>query len=394
MLEINLAMPKPLDSIQTDASYKLFFELHPVPALLIDGDTFAIQALNKAFSKHFGHTENSLLLKPFDSICPDGQQALQLMLKADEQNTANESILLPLMHENGSLFQVEIQTNLLALENQKLLMVVLQYVEEKALSGKNMQESQLIDESFENISELLINNVPDLIFRLDKKGTYLDAGGKAEHLLYTAKDNFIGKTMLEVLPESIAPAMTASLQKSLETQQIQNFDYELKIQNETLYFENRLVPINDNEILSIIRDITDQKATEERLVESDLRWKFALEGNGDGLWDWNIAEDKVYFSPQYMALTENCQQPLKGGSRNWKSLVIAEDQEKVFAAIKDTINDPDKPYTIEYRIKVRNGKVKWLFDRGKVLERNKQGKAKRLIGVVTDITAKKNRIRT
>ena len=76
-------MPEPLLNLKADQSYQLFFELNAAPMLLTDGAHFAIRAVNKAFTTHFGFSEADLLHKPLSSIHADHDQIrLQKCFKA------------------------------------------------------------------------------------------------------------------------------------------------------------------------------------------------------------------------------------------------------------------------------------------------------------------------
>ncbi|MDY0077489.1 MAG: PAS domain S-box protein [Bacteroidales bacterium] len=383
-------MPEPLLNLKADQSYQLFFELNAAPMLLTDGAHFAIRAVNKAFTTHFGFSEADLLHKPLSSIHADHDQIrLQKMFQSSNKVYADTNSLWKLTHKNGSHSEVEIQAQELTRENHKLLLMRVNIQDVKSQPVNEPSNPAQALESDERISELLISNLPDLIFRFDDKGTYLDLRGRAENLLYVPKNKFLGKTVNQVLPEETASLTMASLKRCLQFDEMVSYEYSLNIKDRQRFFESRLIPINAQEVLAIIRDITEQKLTEERLRESDLRWHFALEGNGDSLWDWNIANKNVYYSPQWSKLTGYKAKQEEWHYEEWQEIILTEDKKMVLATIDQSLKNQKKSYNIEYRIITKDGKIKWILDRAKVVECNQAGEATRMIGVMSDITERK-----
>ncbi len=142
-------------------------------------------------------------------------------------------------------------------------------------------------------------------------------------------------------------------------------------------------------ILTNILDITDRKLTEKKLIESEERWHFSVDGSGRGLWDWNLETDEVYLSPQWKKMLGYKESEIKNDLEEWRSRVHPDDMDNVMADLDVHFKGETQLYINEHRLRCKNGEYKWIRDRGKVLSWNKQGDPVRIIGTHTDIDAQK-----
>ncbi|MEI6385655.1 MAG: response regulator, partial [Spirochaetota bacterium] len=140
---------------------------------------------------------------------------------------------------------------------------------------------------------------------------------------------------------------------------------------------------------AIINNITERIEAERALTEAESRWQFALEGSGDGVWDWNIAAGTVHYSRQWKALLGLADQEVGDGLSEWDSRLHPDDRDAIFAALQRHIDGESAIYYCEYRIRHCDGSWRWALDRGKAVERDSGGWPIRIIGTFSDITARK-----
>lgn len=145
---------------------------------------------------------------------------------------------------------------------------------------------------------------------------------------------------------------------------------------------------NGNHIKSVgsIYDISSLKEIQKELEDNKLRWQFAVEGNKDGLWDWQLENDEIYFSDQCFIMLGYFKDEVKITLENWRNFVHPEDKDSMTKDIQAYINGTTDVYSSEYRLLCKDGTYLWVRDRGLVIEKNKDGSPKRLIGTITDIT--------
>ncbi|EKJ88305.1 PAS domain S-box-containing protein [Leptospira meyeri] len=141
--------------------------------------------------------------------------------------------------------------------------------------------------------------------------------------------------------------------------------------------------------LGIGIDISAHKATEEALRASESRWQFALEGSGDGIWDWNSQTNKVFFSNQWKNMLGYSEDEIGTDISEWESRVHPEDKPNYFSDLDKHFEGKTAVYVNEHRMLCKNGSYKWILDRGKVIEWTEDGKPLRMIGTHTDITERK-----
>lgn len=128
---------------------------------------------------------------------------------------------------------------------------------------------------------------------------------------------------------------------------------------------------------------------EQALEESEFRWKFAIEGTGDGLWDWDIPNNTVYFSKTWKTMLGYSEGDISNNLSEWERLVHPDDLHDTMIAVQEHLDGKTPAYINEHRLLCKNGSYKWILDRGLVVSRDEQGKPLRAIGTHTDITERK-----
>jgi len=142
--------------------------------------------------------------------------------------------------------------------------------------------------------------------------------------------------------------------------------------------------------LTVMVDITGLRHTQELLRQSEDRWRFALEGAGDGIWDWNAVTNEVYYSHRWKEMLGYADEDIGTDLSEWDQRIHPEDRDRVYAAIDDHFAGRTPVYVSEHRLKCKDGAYKWILDRGKVIQRTPDGQPLRVIGTHTDITERKH----
>lgn len=134
--------------------------------------------------------------------------------------------------------------------------------------------------------------------------------------------------------------------------------------------------------------IAQRRDIENKLRKSEERYELAVSGTNDGIWDWNLAKEEVYYSPVWMRIVGYENDPLPSKASSWSNLVHPDDLESALTAIQKHIDGHTPIYIHNHRIKHRHGHYIWIAAKAKCLH-NAQGEPYRLVGTITDITAKK-----
>jgi PAS domain S-box-containing protein len=117
----------------------------------------------------------------------------------------------------------------------------------------------------ESRNRALLENIPDLIFRMSGEGVYLDYHAAVENRLYVPSEEFLGKNVVDVLPSELAQATVAKVKRSIESKEIQMDEYQLPLDGGIRDFEARYTASGEGEVIAIIRDITERKRADARI---------------------------------------------------------------------------------------------------------------------------------
>jgi len=128
---------------------------------------------------------------------------------------------------------------------------------------------------------------------------------------------------------------------------------------------------------------------EEIILSSEQRWKFALEGAGDGVWEYNFQTKESYYSPLYKAMLGFREDEFLNRKYEWQTRVHPEDLYKISDIDALYENGTIENHSVEYRLMNKAGEYLWILDRGMLLERAPDGKPLKLIGTQTNITERK-----
>ncbi|MEY3807254.1 MAG: hypothetical protein RI893_230 [Pseudomonadota bacterium] len=138
--------------------------------------------------------------------------------------------------------------------------------------------------------------------------------------------------------------------------------------------------------IEIVEDITQRKEMEIALSDSEFRWKFAIEGAGDGVWDWNIQSNQASYSKRWKEMLGYTENDILPNHDEWLSRIHPDDKMQVIAAMKAYLAGTTSTYKVEYRLKCKDESYKWILGRGMVVSREPLGQPLRMIGTHTDLT--------
>jgi diguanylate cyclase (GGDEF)-like protein/PAS domain S-box-containing protein len=133
--------------------------------------------------------------------------------------------------------------------------------------------------------------------------------------------------------------------------------------------------------------ITHQHAL-ARLAESEQRHALAMQGANDGLWDWDVRADRLYFSPRWKQMLGYSEPELGDARGEWLGRVHADDRSALTQALEAHLSGASHHFEHEHRIQHRDGSYRWMLARGMAV-RDAQGRATRVVGSQTDVTDRK-----
>ncbi len=138
-----------------------------------------------------------------------------------------------------------------------------------------------------------------------------------------------------------------------------------------------------------IADILGLFLSLDALKMGELRWQYALTGSQDGILDWNIITNKIFFSPIWKSMLGFTDDEMRSDLMEWDKRVHPDDKEQAYLDIKTHLAGETEYYRNEHRLLCKDGTYKWILDRGKVVEFTKEGKPWRFVGTHSDITERR-----
>lgn len=143
-------------------------------------------------------------------------------------------------------------------------------------------------------------------------------------------------------------------------------------------------------LLSIMEDQTRTaqalRESEQALQTSEERWQFALEGSEQGVWDWNLQTNEIFFSDHWKTMLGYAPDEIPHRLEEWSSRVHPDDLEPTLNLIREHLEGRRDIYISDHRMRHKEGEYRWIHDRGKVITFSADGRPLRMVGTHTDIT--------
>lgn len=138
-------------------------------------------------------------------------------------------------------------------------------------------------------------------------------------------------------------------------------------------------------VFGTVQDITDHERAEKALQESENRFQYAMEATTDGLYDWNIQTNEIYFNPGYFTMLGYEPDELPHTFETYEGLVHPEDAERSAQKLSHYLSTGEGDNSIEMRFRSKSGLWMWMLSRGKIVEYDEEGKPLRFVGTNVNI---------
>jgi PAS domain S-box-containing protein len=248
---------------ESEMRYRSMFENNQAIKLLINPDTGQILDANTAAAQFYGYSIEQLKTMHIQDInmLSEAEVKAEMALARSEKRR-----VFYFRHRlaSGEIRDVEVFSGPITIRGQQFLYSIILDV-----TARKQAEQALLQS--EARQRALLNAIPDLVFRNHRDGTYLDcyAGNNAD--LMTSPQHFIGRKITEVMPPEFAAQHIYFLERTLETGEEQTYEYVLPVAGQMKDYEARMVVAGPDEVLTIVRDITERKRAAQREFELALQ---------------------------------------------------------------------------------------------------------------------------
>jgi diguanylate cyclase (GGDEF)-like protein/PAS domain S-box-containing protein len=245
----------------------------------------------------------------------------------------------------------------------------------------------------------LVENANDLVYSLDEAGRFTSINAAAERILGYTRDEILGKTLWEIASPSDelvarrASALDDAAAARHELQVVAKDGRHLILE---VSGRPRLQGGRTLGVEGIARDVTDRKRAEEELRhkeqalrESQQRFALAVRGTNDGVWDWDLRADRIYFSPRWKSMLGYEEEEIGDLPSDWFRLVHPEDLDRLMAKVGMHREGLTQHFEHEHRMLHKEGAYRWVLSRGFAL-RDEDGSAYRMAGAQTDVNDRRS----
>ena len=163
----------------------------------------------------------------------------------------------------------------------------------------------------------------------------------------------------------------------------------IRVRFENVDLANEVRHLNENLEIRVIEKTRALIEKTQALSESEERFQLAIQGANDGLWDWDLDRNEIFFSPRWKSMLGFDDTEIGTSPNEWHSRVHPEDRAQVMASIQEHLEGRAKSYESTHRMQHKDGHWIWVLDRGRAV-RDVHGQAHRLVGTQADVTDHKN----
>ncbi len=258
--------------------------------------------------------------------------------------------------------------------------------EERRLTEAHLREQ-------EKQYRLVTGSVPAMIGYVDSAHRMRYHNQAIEQWLDLPAERIDGHHLAEVLGTNNYASILPEIERALQGERVEYERARQGIDGREHYLAGTFIPDFDNAgravgFFAMIIDITERKAAEEALRASEERWKFALEGAGDGVWDRNIQTDEVVYSKRYKEMLGFADDEFANRRDEWERRIHPEDKARAMADLQAYLDGDTPAYSTEFRMLCKDGSWKWILARGMVVSRDADGRPLRMIGTHADVSAR------
>jgi two-component system, cell cycle sensor histidine kinase and response regulator CckA len=271
----------------------------------------------------------------------------------------------------------------------------------QVLAGVGSQIGQFIErrqiEEQRQLSEerlqAILDHSPAVIHLKDLQGRYLLVNRRFGDLFHVERGEVVGKTLYDIVCQDTAHVLRNHDQQVIAARAPLKFEENLPHEDGWHTYISVKFPLLDTQgaayaTCGISTDITERMQAQRALEESQARLALVIRGSNDGIWDWNLLTNEVYFSPRWKSMLGYAEQELGDQFQVWVDLLHPEDRDPAIQQVQAYLSGQTPVYEVEHRLRHKDGSYRWILARGVAL-RDAKGTPVRMAGSHVDLTERK-----
>lgn len=253
-------------------------------------------------------------------------------------------------------------------------------------------EKEQLNEEVKNNERMLnslLNGIKESALLIDVKGKVLAANDTVDDRINNGHRDIVGKNVYDLLDSDVAKGRQKYVEELIRTGKALQFE---DVRNNRV-ISNSISPVlESNGIISKIAligyDITDQRKNALALMETEERFTLAMKASNDGLFDWNLLTNEIYYSPSWKNILGYEDHELPNDFSVWEANTDHEDVQRSWELQQKLISRQIDRFVMEFKMKHKDGNWVDILSRAEAFF-DETGKAVRIIGTHTDITERK-----
>jgi PAS domain S-box-containing protein len=235
----------------------------------------------------------------------------------------------------------------------------------------------------------LLKALPDLMFVLDRNGTYLDFYAGTASELFVSPDQFLGKRFQDLLPTEAVEAVEAEFKNVLSSGGPATVEYELPMPGGTQFYEARMVRLAPDKVLSIVRSLTEKKKAEQASDDTRHFMQQLVETIPSVIYLYDLTEQRtIYVNDRSEAVIGyTAREVLDMGPQFLARTMHPNDLARLPLLAEEYLRAKDDEVLEHvFRFRHKSGEWRWVHRCTRVFSKTDDGRPKQLLGSVTDIT--------
>jgi len=268
---------------ESEHRYRLLFDASPIGILLEDQEGIILD-VNNTICAQYGYKREELLGKHVSMLSSEQQKDLiNANIKTILTNSFFESTISGKTSDGRTIICQLTETVILLGDGKRGILSISKDITEQVKIQENLLKS-------EDRNRAIISAIPDMMFRFSSNYFFIDSVAKDDSMLMMPQTDFLGKSVHEVLPENLAQLTCQKIDEAIDSGQLFSYEYSLGTGNDVHWYDARMVRSGPDEVLVIVRDITDRKLAEielthksrfiETLLDSIPNPLFYMDANG------------------------------------------------------------------------------------------------------------------
>jgi PAS domain S-box-containing protein len=203
------------------------------------------------------------------------------------------------------------------------------------------------------------------------------------------KKDIIGRSLKDIRPNIDEYGLIDMFQKVWKTGEATFFPAKVYVDKKySNYYENRVFRLPSGEIVAIYDEVSDRENAIAQIKESRERFDLAMKASNDGLFDWNLETNEIYYSPRWKSMLGYEDEELPNDFTIWERLTELKDVERSWKMQQELIDKQRDRFEMEFKMKHKDGHWVYIFSRAEAIF-DDEGKAVRMIGTHIDISERK-----